>query len=156
MFIQLQFVKKELLVAMQAIDQLFNANQVNLQLLAITPAVVVLLASHMIGKVLWLMIQSSSQGKEMASKQLMYATLRIYVRQLERDLLAISMFMNQITSSSSPYYNHNHNHHVMKEYEIAKGKLFSHLYRIHVFLQLHQVQFDPIILAQFQVTIYLL
>jgi hypothetical protein len=32
--IQLQFVKKELLVAMQAIDELFNANQVNLQVRA--------------------------------------------------------------------------------------------------------------------------
>ena len=37
--IQLQFVKKELLEAMQAIDELFNANQVNLQLMAVTPAV---------------------------------------------------------------------------------------------------------------------
>ena len=42
--IQLQFVKKELLVAMQAIDELFNANQVNLQLLAITPVFVSLFA----------------------------------------------------------------------------------------------------------------
>ena len=39
LLIQLQFVKKELLVAMQGIDEIFTAQQVNMQLLAITPAV---------------------------------------------------------------------------------------------------------------------
>ena len=39
LLIQLQFVKKELLMAMQGIDEIFTAQQVNMQLLAITPAV---------------------------------------------------------------------------------------------------------------------
>ena len=32
-------ILQELLVSMRAIDELFNANQVNLQLLAVTPAI---------------------------------------------------------------------------------------------------------------------
>ncbi|CAM9391469.1 unnamed protein product [Chrysoparadoxa australica] len=38
MLIQSQFIKKELMVAMRAIDDLYNANQVNLQLFAVFPA----------------------------------------------------------------------------------------------------------------------
>jgi nuclear control of ATPase protein 2 len=38
LLIQLQFTKKELLVAMEAIDDLFNANKVNLQIFAVIPA----------------------------------------------------------------------------------------------------------------------
>jgi len=178
MLIQLQFVKKELLVAMRAIDQLINANQVNLQLLAITPAIIVLIATQMIGKLLWLLIQSStSKGKkEIASKQLLFSTLRIHLRQLERDMLSFSMSMNTNTPQQ-PKQQLMMIDRVEKDQELLEnlinaptpnncigssslassqellmhqGKVYSDLYRIHQFLLEHQLQFDPILLEQFQ------
>lgn len=160
MFIQLQFVKKELLVAMQAIDQLFNSNQVNLQLLAITPAVITLFASQMVGKILWLLFQSTTQGKEIASKQLLYTTLRVHIRQLERDLLAFSVIsskeMISPTSRSDKddegITDTSHQQQLYTDIKhIYRGKIFSHLYRIHSFLSIHRVQFQATVLEEFQV-----
>ncbi len=158
LFIQMQFVKKELLVAMQAIDQLFNSNQVNLQLLAITPAVITLFASQMVGKLLWLLFQSTTQGKEIASKQLLYTTLRVQIRQLERDLLAYSIYVPEMTTKINRS-NENEKENFMlskSEYRnelqhIHRGKILSQLYRIQLFLSNHRVQFQPTELAEFQV-----
>lgn len=85
--IQLQFVKKELLVAMQAIDDLFNANQVNLQLLAITPAVLSIIALNIVYKTLLGVVRATSQGRKVESSVVIYGELREGIRQLERVLL---------------------------------------------------------------------
>jgi nuclear-control-of-ATPase protein 2 len=85
--IQLQFVKKELLVAMQAIDDLFNANQVNLQLLAITPAVLSVLALNVLTKTLWAAVWATSRGKTVESSAAISRELRNALRSVERVLL---------------------------------------------------------------------
>jgi nuclear-control-of-ATPase protein 2 len=85
--IQLQFVKKELLVAMQAIDDLFNANQVNLQLLAITPAVLSVLALNVLTKTLWAAVRTTSRGKTVESSAAISRELRNALRSVERVLL---------------------------------------------------------------------
>ena len=87
-------MKKELLVAMQAIgillatsikrksyyfiddtslsmiDELFNANQVNLQLLAVTPALFAIFALQIVFKTLVAAIRSTSRGKVVESGDL--------------------------------------------------------------------------------------
>lgn len=85
--IQLQFVKKELLVAMQAIDDLFNANQVNLQLLAITPAVLSLVALNILTKTLLAAVRATSRGKTLESSAAVNRELKEGIRALERVLL---------------------------------------------------------------------
>ena len=82
--IQLQFVKKELLVAMQAIDELFNANQVNLQLLAVTPAFFSILALQRVARGTVNLIKSTSRGRFVESTAVVHQTLRQSVRDLER------------------------------------------------------------------------
>jgi hypothetical protein len=57
--IQLQFVKKELLTGMRAVDDLFSANHVNLQLLAITPAVLAYIAGTMLVRSMWSMFATT-------------------------------------------------------------------------------------------------
>jgi hypothetical protein len=93
--IQLQFVKKELLVAMQAIDDLFNANQVNLQLLAITPAVLSVLALYVLTKTLWAAVRATSRGKTVESAAALNA-----LRSVERVLL-LAVSNNTSTAAGS-------------------------------------------------------
>jgi hypothetical protein len=57
--IQLQFVKKELLTGMRAVDDLFSANHVNLQLLAITPAVLAYIAGTLLVRSMWSMFSTT-------------------------------------------------------------------------------------------------
>lgn len=90
--IQLQFVKKELLVAMQAIDDLFNANQVNLQLLAITPAVLSIIALNIVYKTLAGVLRATSQGRRVESSVVIFGELREGIRQLERVLVMSEAF----------------------------------------------------------------
>jgi len=100
--IQLQFVKKELLVAMQAIDDLFNANQVNLQLLAITPAVLSIIALNIVYKTLLGVVRATSQGRKVESSVVIYGELREGIRQLERVLLMSESYgarLNDVHSS---------------------------------------------------------
>lgn len=44
----MQFIKKELLVAMSAIDELMDSNQFNFRLMAIFPAVIVLYTGYQV------------------------------------------------------------------------------------------------------------
>jgi hypothetical protein len=98
--IQLQFVKKELLVAMQAIDDLFNANQVNLQLLAITPAVLSVLALNVLTKTLWAAVRATSRGKTVESSAAISRELRNALRAVERVLL-LAVSNNTSTAAGS-------------------------------------------------------
>lgn len=97
--IQLQFLKKELLVAMQAIDELFNANQVNLQLLAVTPAILLLFVIQISSKMVVSGIKSSSRGKFIESTSAVYRDLRHGVRDLEKLLLFAISPSNDESSS---------------------------------------------------------
>eukprot|EP01031_Cornospumella_fuschlensis_P025758 gene25757-31108_t len=116
--IQLQFVKKELLVAMQAIDELFNANQVNLQLLSVTPAILALLSFQSLFRMLTSAIKSASRGKVVESLSSVHRELRAYMRDIER-LLNLEGGDSQV-----------------------EGHLLAILYRVQSLLVVHSNSFD--------------
>jgi hypothetical protein len=126
--IQLQFVKKELLMAMQGLDQLFSANQVNLQLMAVTPAVMLLLLSQSVTRMVYNAVVSSSRGRFVESSVVVYRELRGRLRALERALVA------SIGSSSD-----------------EQGFLLSSLYRVHRLLLVNSVHFERHQIKQLQV-----
>ena len=149
--IQLQFVKKELLVAMQAIDELFNANQVNLQLLAITPAVLSGLFLQVLLKTFVGVVSYSRRGKFMESTATAHKELRAGIRTLEKILCfsntddPISNSPGRVEGSTIEYFDPN--------YSISKsefGEIMSVLYRLQSSLVLHHSHFDRITLSQLQ------
>jgi nuclear-control-of-ATPase protein 2 len=87
--IQLQFVKKELLVAMQAIDELFNANQVNLQLLAVTPAILAVFGLQVMGRLVTTAVKATTKGggTMMESAAAVYRDVKLHLREIERVLV---------------------------------------------------------------------
>lgn len=120
--IQLQFMKKEGLVAMQAIDELFNANQVNLQLLAVTPAVLALFSVQALVKTVLQAVKSASRGKQVESITVVHRDLRKLMREVER-LLSSNSTESTLDATSL-------------------GKLLSMLYRMQSMLALHSNSFD--------------
>lgn len=68
----------------QAIDELFNANQVNLQLMAVTPAVLSIVLIQWTGRTVLAAAKSSSRGRLIESASVVHRDLRTAVRQLER------------------------------------------------------------------------
>jgi hypothetical protein len=119
--IQLQFVKKELLVAMQAIDELFNANQVNLQLMAVTPAIFGLMFIQTIGRTTYNILKASSRGRLMKSSSVVYASFRAVIKDIERLLVLSPNF--SVTDQKV---------NVLSNVEL--GRLLSLLYRLHSLL----------------------
>ena len=135
--IQLQFVKKELLVAMQAIDELFNANQVNLQLLAITPAVLSILSLQVLSKSFIVALRATSRGRVAESASAIHRDLRDCVRGIERSL-SLSDGFNEGSSSA-----------VLGSIQL--GQLLSALHRLQSILFVNSTIFDYYMLKQFQV-----
>jgi len=133
--IQLQFVKKELLVAMQAIDELFNANQVNLQLLAITPAVLSILSLQILSKTFIVALRATSRGRVAESASAIHRDLRDCVRDVERSLSLSNGFNDGDALLSS----------------IQLGKLLSALHRLQSILVVNSTIFDYHVLMQLQV-----
>jgi nuclear-control-of-ATPase protein 2 len=133
--IQLQFVKKELLVAMQAIDELFNANQVNLQLLAITPAVLSILSLQILSKTFIVALRATSRGRVAESASAIHRDLRDCVRDVERSLSLSNGFNEGDALLSS----------------IQLGKLLSALHRLQSILVVNSTIFDYHVLMQLQV-----
>lgn len=133
--IQLQFVKKELLVAMQAIDELFNANQVNLQLLAITPAVLSILSLQILSKTFIVALRATSRGRVAESASAIHRDLRDCVRDVERSLSLSNGFNEGSAVLSS----------------IQLGKLLSALHRLQSILVVNSTIFDYHVLKQLQV-----
>lgn len=134
--IQLQFVKKELLVAMQAIDELFNANQVNLQLLAITPAVLSILSLQILSKTFIVALRATSRGRVAESASAIHRDLRDCVRDVERSLSLSTGFNEGEALLSS----------------IQLGKLLSALHRLQSILVVNSTIFDYHVLMQLQVS----
>jgi len=133
--IQLQFVKKELLVAMQAIDELFNANQVNLQLLAITPAVLSILSLQILSKTFIVALRATSRGRVAESASAIHRDLRDCMRDVERSLSLSNGFNEGDALLSS----------------IQLGKLLSALHRLQSILVVNSTIFDYHVLMQLQV-----
>jgi len=128
-------VKKELLVAMQAIDELFNANQVNLQLLAITPAVLSILSLQILSKTFIVALRATSRGRVAESASAIHRDLRDCVRDVERSLSLSNGFNEGDALLSS----------------IQLGKLLSALHRLQSILVVNSTIFDYHVLMQLQV-----
>lgn len=141
--IQLQFVKKELLVAMQAIDELFNANQVNLQLLAITPAVLSILSLQILSKTFIVALRATSRGRVAESASAIHRDLRDCVRDVERSLSLSNGFNEEVTAAGGAV--------VLSSSSIQLGKLLSALHRLQSILVVNSTIFDYHVLKQLQV-----
>lgn len=144
--IQLQFVKKELLVAMQAIDELFNANQVNLQLLAITPAVLSILSLQILSKTFIVALRATSRGRVAESASAIHRDLRDCVRDVERSLSLSNGFNEEGTAAGA-----GGGAVVLSSSSIQLGKLLSALHRLQSILVVNSTIFDYHVLKQLQV-----
>lgn len=143
--IQLQFVKKELLVAMQAIDELFNANQVNLQLLSVTPAILAVVSLQIISRTLIAAIRATSRGRIVESSAAVHKELRDYMRQIERLVVLAENF------DSEKATNHLQIDAPSAELNIVElGKLLSTLFRIQNILVVNASHFDAGLIKQLQ------
>jgi nuclear-control-of-ATPase protein 2 len=140
--IQLQFVKKELLVAMQAIDDLFNANQVNLQLLAITPAVLSIVSLNIVSKTLIAAFRATSRGKKVESSAAINRELREGVRAIERVLFLFHGNEEGSFNSSG-----------QGELSLEEcGRVLSSLYKMQGILVMNNNFFESSVLRQLQVS----
>lgn len=155
--IQLQFVKKELLVAMQAIDELFNANQVNLQIMAITPAVLSVFLLQRASKMIISAIVSSSRGKSIESSSVIYRDLRLGIRELEKLFYMTSSASVGSVESEDRIRNTDSIRNIeliqeSKEFldSLTYGKMMSILHRLHSILVLNSTQFTQEILRLLQ------
>jgi hypothetical protein len=152
--IQLQFVKKELLVAMQAIDDLFNANQVNLQLLAITPAVLSILALNVLTKTLWAAVRATSRGKTVESSAAISRELRNALRAVERVLLLSVSGSTPVGAQSVPGIDTNGSGKELSPEDL--GRMLSGVHRMQGLLVVNSNLFDASIRRQLQVKYMLL
>ena len=151
--IQLQFVKKELLVAMQAIDELFNANQVNLQLLAVTPAILAVLSLQIISRSVVSIIRSTSRGKIVDSVAMVHKELRDNMRELERLLVMASQSESWYPEVGDEGSIGERRLYLRRDMDSKTlGKMMSILYRLQIILVVNASQFDYAILKQLQVS----
>lgn len=166
-------MKKELLVAMEAIDELFNANQVNLQMLAVTPAVLALLSIQNVWRLLTSAIRATSRGRVMESISMVHRDIRMYIREMERVLLLADA--DNTRSSTAALIEPNTPKRLLaspsskpsasKELQLSfqaltgheqtlsskdMGRLMSLLYRIQLLLLVHASNFEVKSLNQFQ------
>jgi hypothetical protein len=126
-------VKKELLVSMQAIDELFNANQVNLQLLAVTPVVVGTFAIQIFGKAALTLVTNSSRGRLVESRKAVYGSVRARLRNLERFIVMSPCYKSSMPLSPA-----------------GLGRYLCLLYRLQITLALNGSHFDNQVLRHFQ------
>ncbi|KAL7483120.1 hypothetical protein ACHAW6_008773 [Cyclotella cf. meneghiniana] len=80
--IEMQFIKKELLNALAAMDELMGSNEINMQVAAMTPAVILLVAIRRLFQ--WLFY---SVFRERSSREDIYATVRQTILDIERLLV---------------------------------------------------------------------
>lgn len=84
LLIQVQFIKKELMVAMGAIDELMNANQLNLQILATIPTFLVFGGMYRLVKEAFSMIYRRTSERLTYDSSEIAAFLRNNLRDIER------------------------------------------------------------------------
>ena len=78
----MQFIKKELLNALVAMDELMGSNEINMRIAAMTPAVILMIAVRKVFRVIFYAL-----FKFGASKQEIYASFRKTILDIERLLL---------------------------------------------------------------------
>jgi len=81
--VQVQFLKLVLLATLEAIDDLYGANQINLQLLASIPAILVSFFILRLGlRLIW-----ATSTRRIATEESIHSKMRYHLRQIERTYL---------------------------------------------------------------------
>lgn len=125
LLIQVQFIKKELMVAMGSIDDLVNANQLNMQMLATIPTFIVLGGAYKIlEKISSVIVSVTSQT--WSNPSIVFHDLRESLRDIERLLNR-----RNHPEESKVYLN-----------ERDMGYLLLLLHRLHCLFQDHHRLFD--------------
>lgn len=162
--IQLQFLKKELLVSMQAIDELFNANQVNLQLLAVAPAVLAVIALQVLARLLSSAIKASTRGRGMESAAGVHRDLRNAMREMERALVlsranqhrhildAVPPLTTSTAAPATAEFNKGSGTSTRGDSLTTEewGRILSLLHRLQLILVVHSSNFETSTLEQLQ------
>lgn len=84
LLIQVQFIKKELMVAMGAIDELMHANQLNLQMLATIPTFILFGGAYTLARELFHQIYKRTSEKLFYDPSEIAAFMRNSLRDIER------------------------------------------------------------------------
>jgi len=93
--IQVQFLKLEMLATMEAVDDLYGANQINLQLLASIPA---LLASFFFIR-LSLRLLWATSTRRIATEEYIHSKMREHLREVERNLILRSRLDGHVSDT---------------------------------------------------------
>ena len=163
LLIQLQFLKKELLTAMQGMDEIFTAQQVNMQLLAITPAILSFFTIKTGLKGFLGILSYSSRGKLIESAATAHRQLRSDVRSLEKTLRFTEAARHERKQKEVEHGKDKRGNKNKKsndgltiermEEGMSKedvGKMMSIIYRLQNTLIVHHSHFDSATIAQFQ------
>lgn len=133
--LQLQFVKKEMLVAMGALDELFNANQVNMQLMAIIPAVLSLRTAWNVLQLLISGLKSPRRLRLRSSRVSVLSAVKAGIRGVARQVQLL-VKVDRSNGVAPP--------------AAATGGLLVSLYRIQNLLLLHSHLFKAEDMAALQ------
>lgn len=162
LLIQSQYLKKELLIAMQAMDNILQANKMTLQFLSLSPTILKLWAGHRLYRALLLTptlpikkrIIFTFNGINWAnnyttvtttSQLLLNKSVRDGLREIEK-LLYISRGFNNSTQ-----YND-----ITAFTAQELGKMLSILHRLQILLIANEIHVDCFVLKHLQVTNYFL
>ena len=124
----------------------------NLQLLAITPAVLSLLSLNILSKTLLTLSRAVYQSRKLQSAAAISRDFRNNLRKLEKNLILPYSYKN---IPQIPIYTTTTNNERIEHLE-ETGKLLSGLFRLQTILSVHSNCFDITILSQIQVFLWLL
>ena len=128
----------------------------NLQLLAITPAVLSLLSLNILSKTLLTLSRAVYQSRKLQSAAAISRDFRNNLRKLEKNLILPYSYKNipQIPIYTTTTTNNNNKERIESLEET--GKLLSGLFRLQTILSVHSNCFDTTIVSQIKVFLYLL
>jgi len=119
LLLQLQFVKREMLLAISAIDELYATNQVNMQLFAIIPALICVRLLKSTLSAVWNLFRSPYRLRTRSSRAAVEAeirnTIRGLSRQIERRTLMEAESLPRATTTPP---SHTEEGHINSEYYI--------------------------------------
>lgn len=122
--------------------------------MAVTPAILILILSQSLTKMLVGAIVSTSRGRFIESSFAVYRDLRSKFRDLERDLVQCSDDSSRLSSEFNQTVGLSQSNRTSVDAVSHQGKLMSHLYRIHKSLLINSLHFESNQLKQLQVCSY--
>ena len=123
--------------------------------MAVTPAILILILSQSLTKMLVGAIISTSRGRFVESSFAVYRDLRSKFRDLERDLIQYPEGLNHTDTHYADGPIDKANTSVNANNNISQqGKLLSHLHRIHKSLLINSLHFESSQLKQLQVRLF--